>query len=179
MAMFKKLIRFTGRHADIMQKYCREKGSEQDISFVVSNNTGEMKNIYIFDNRVHIYLVGGMLGIIYKKQSPIDKSTDTISSIMPEILDKQRQNLERMYHHMVLSEDNNLTADEKIKKAFSINKADEEWDSEQKRLENYVRGGLEIIDEIFSKCQSYEDICNSMFELAKMVKIDNPQEGEN
>lgn len=176
MAMFKKLIRFYGKHADIMQKYCKDKGGEQEVPFIVSNNSGEQKNVYIFDNRVHIYMVGGMLGIIKQRYAEVDRSTPTYSSIMPEMLEKQRPNLERMYHHMILTENNLLGADAKIKAAFSVKKTDEEWDEEQKRLENYVRGGLEIIDEIFSKCKTYEDICNSMFELRDLLDLNELQE---
>lgn len=171
MAMFKKLVRFYGKHADIMQKYCKDKGGEQEISFIVSNNSGEQKNIYIFDNRVHIYMVGGMLGIINQRKADIDRSTQTYSSIMPEMLEKQRPNLERMYHHMVLTENNLLGADAKIKDAFSVKKTDEQWEAEQKKLEDYVRGGLEIIEEIFNKCKTYEDVCNAMFELRDLVDL--------
>ena len=171
MAMFKKLIRFYGKHADIMQKYCKDKGGEQDVSFIVSNNGGEQKNIYIFENRINIYLVGGMLGIIKQKKADVDKSTSTYSSIMPEMLEKQRANLERMYHHMVLTESNALSPDAKIKDAFSVNKTDQQWDEEQKKLEDYVRGGLEIIDGIFGQCKTYEDVCNAMFELKDLVNL--------
>ena len=165
MAMFKKQIRFYGKHAEIMQKFCKNKGTEQDVSFIVSNNTGEDKNIYIFEDRIHIYLVAGMLGIINKRSAPIDRSSSATSTIMVEILDKQRANLERMYHHMILTENNELSADAKIKDAFSLKKTDEQWEDEQNRLENYVRGGLEIIDSIFGGCHTYEDICNAFFEF--------------
>ena len=112
-----------------------------------------------------------MLGILKNRQADVDKSTPTYSSIMPEILDKQRANLERMYHHMILAEESGLDADARIKKAFSVKKTDEECDEEQKRLENYVRGGLEIIDEIFGNCKTYEDVCNGMFELRDLLNL--------
>ena len=169
MAMFQKLVRFTGKHAEIMQKFCKDKGGDQEISFVVNNNSGEDKNIFIFETRVNIYLVAGMLGIISGKKSEPDHTTATTSSIMPEMLNKQRDNLMRMYHHMILDEQNNLDIDSKIKKAFSINKTDQEWDEEQRRLENYVRGGLEILNDIFGGCRSYEDICNAMFNLKDLL----------
>lgn len=169
MGMFQKMVRFSGIHADIMQKFCKDKGGDQDVSFLVDNNSGEEENVYIFETRVHIYLVAGMLGIINNRKSDVDHSTNTTSSIMPEILSKQRQNLMRMYHHMVLDESNNLDADTKIKKAFSINKTEQEWDEEQRKLESYVRGGLEILNEIFGDCKSYEDICNAMFKLKEQL----------
>ena len=37
-AMFKKPIRFYGKHAAIMQKYCKDKGGDQQILFSISNN---------------------------------------------------------------------------------------------------------------------------------------------
>lgn len=173
MPMFKKLVRFYGKHAYTIQKYCKDKGGEQDVPFVVNNNTGEEKTIYIFENRAYLYLVAGMLGIIKKRTAPIDHSINIYSSIMPEMLEKQRENLERMYHHMILSEDDGLNPDSKIKKAFTIKKSDEEWDEEQKRLESYVRGGLEIIAEIFDKCKSYEDVCNAMYDLNGILDLSN------
>ena len=171
MAMFSSQVRFFGKHADIMQKYCKDKGGENETSFIVSNNSGEQKNIYIFETRIHIYMVAGMLGIINKRSADIDKSTSTYSSIMSDMLEKQRANLERVYHHMILTENNELDTDSKIKAAFSVKKTKEQWDNEQKKLEDYVRGGLEIIDEIFCKCKSYEDVCNAMYELKDLVNL--------
>ena len=171
MAMFKKAIRIFGKHADIMQKYCKDKGGEQDIPFIVSANNGdESKAIYIFENRIQIYLVAGMLGIIQNRQADVDHSTETYSTIMAEMVEKQRPNLERMYQHMVLALDN-ADADTRIKNAFTINKTDEQWEEEQKRLENYVRGGLEIIDEIFGSCHSYEAICNAIYDLKDQIGL--------
>ena len=175
MAMFKKSVRFYGKHADIMQKYCKDKGGEQEISFIVSNNSGEQKNVYIFDNRVNIYMVGGMLGILQQRSVDVDRSTSTYSSIMSDMLEKQRSNLERLYHHMILTENNLLDVNAKIKNAFSVKKTDEEWEKEQMRLENYVRGGLEIIDEIFGNCKSYEDICNAIFDLKELIDLSDDE----
>lgn len=174
--MFEKLVRFYGKHAYIMQKYCKDKGGEQDVPFVVNNNSGEEKSIYIFDNRVHIYMVGGMLGILKQRKAEIDRSNPIYSSVMPEMLGKQRPNLMRMYHHMVLTENNLLGADAKIKDAFTVKRTDEEWEAEQHKLENYVRGGLEIIDEIFGKCKTYEDVCNAMFDLRDLLDLSEYQE---
>ena len=47
----------------------------------------------------------------------------------------------------------------------------EQWEEEQKRLENYVRGGLEIIDEIFVNCHSYEAICNAIYDLKDQIGL--------
>ena len=104
------------------------------------------------------------------RQADVDHSTETYSTIMAEMVEKQRPNLERMYQHMVLTLDN-ADADTRIINAFTINKTDEQWEEEQKRLENYVRGGLEIIDEIFGNCHSYEAICNAIYDLKDQIGL--------
>lgn len=172
MAMFKKQIRFTGKHAYIMQKYSKDKGGDQEIKFNVNNNSGVLKDIYIFETRIYIYLVAGMIGIIMNRQADVDKSSQITSTIMVDMLEKQRESLERMYHHMVLVEKSSKNADERIKNAFSVNKDDKKNEFEQIKLENYVRGGLEIIDEIFKDCKTYEDVCNGIYELSKKLNAE-------
>ena len=65
---------------------------------------------------------------------------------------------------------NAASIDDSIKKAFSINKLNE--DAEQEKLEDYVRGGLEIIDEIFSGCKTYEDVANCIIDLKDRYYLD-------
>ena len=96
------------------------------------------------------------------------KTTNLVANIFLEALDKKRNKLMRIYQHMVLSKDLNLSPDMRIKKAFS-HLSDEECTCEQNRLEDYVRGGLEILDECFSSCHTYEDICNSFHDLMDKI----------
>lgn len=174
MSMFKKQIKIYGKHAIIMQKYCKDKGGEQDVTFSISNNDGATNDhFYIFETRVGIYMVAAMLGIIKKKQIMEDDDKKIYSSIMVDMLEKQRTNLERIYHHMILTDSSIDSADAKIKKAFSIMTSDEECDIEQQKLENYVRGGLEIIDNLFKDCKSYEDVCNSIYKLTELLDIND------
>ncbi len=171
MAMFRKNIRFIGKHAEILQKYSKDKGAETNVSFMISNQSGEVKNIYIFETRLYCYMVAGMLGIINNKSVEEDRENKNMSAtIFAEILNNNQQNLERLYHHMVLSENNELSVDGKIKKAFSI-VPDDKCDEEQHKLENYVRGGLEIIDEVFKDCKTYEDICNAFYSFKEMLDL--------
>lgn len=165
-AMFKKAIRFYGKHAAIMQKYCKDKGGDQQILFPISNNDGKtIDHFYVFETRIQIYMVAAMLGIINKSSIEEDNDKMVYSSIMADMVDKQRRKLERIYQYMILTDESLGTADAKIKKAFSLISTDEECDSQQHKLENYVRGGLEIIDGYFKDCKTYEDICNAIIEM--------------
>ncbi len=170
MSMFSKQIRFTGKHAAILQKYSKDKGGDQDIPFKVSNNDGVEKTISLFDTKIQCYMVAAMLGIIKNRTADIDKNLPN-ANIFVDVLNKKRSSLERIYHHMILSENNDDSIDSKVKKAFSI-VPDEKADEEQKKLEDYVRGGLEILDEYFCECKSYEDVCNAMYELSEICDPD-------
>ena len=173
-AMFKKPIRFYGKHAAIMQKYCKDKGGDQQILFSISNNDGKTNDhFYVFETRIQIYMVAAMLGIIDKLSIEEDNDKTIYSSIMADMVDKQRKKLERIYQYMILTDDSLGTADAKIKKAFSLTQTDEECDLQQHRLENYVRGGLEIIDGYFKDCKTYEDICNAIIEMNSSLGMDN------
>ncbi len=165
-SMFKKQIRLYGKHALIMQKYCKDKGGEQDVPFPISNNEGKInEHFYIFETRIEIYMIAAMLGILYKKEVEEDQEKKPYSSIMMDMVEKQRKNLERIYQYMILSDDSIDSYDGKIKKAFSLIPTDEESEKQQLKFENFVRGGLEIIDEIFKECKNYEDICNAIIEM--------------
>lgn len=170
MPMFSKQIRFVGKHAAILQKYSKDKGGDQDIPFKVSNNDGSEKIIYLFDTKIQCYMVAAMLGIIKRRTAEIDKNLPN-ANIFVDVLNKNRASLERIYHHMVLGDNNEESTDSKIKKAFSLI-ADEKCDEEQKKLEDFVRGGLEILDEIFGECKTYEDVCNSMYDLGEILDLD-------
>ena len=165
MAMFNKQIRFTGKHAEILQKFSMSKGTDQDISYVLKTNNERSieQNVAVFNTRVSCYMVAGMIGIIFNKTAKPDHSSEANANIFYDALSNNHQNLYRIYHHMVLAHSDDLSPDLKIKKAFSVSEDDSI--SEQQRLEDYVRGGLEIIDEYLGKCQTYEEFCNSFYNL--------------
>lgn len=164
--MFKKQIRFFGKHAQIMQKYCKDKGGDQDIPFPISNNDGIVnEHFYIFETRIEIYMVGAMLGILNKKEAEEEQDTKFYSTIMFDMIEKQRNNLQRIYQYMVLSDDYIDSCDGKIKKAFSIELTEKDCEEQQLKFENFVRGGLEIIDEYFKDCKNYEDVCNALVNM--------------
>ena len=177
--MFDSFIRFYGKHARIMKMYCRNTSAETAVPFEIDNNEGKKEDKYIFDTLLQCYLVAGMLGIINKRTAKTDTNKTIDATIMSDILIKKKGLLVRMYQHMVLSENDGLSADAKVKKAFSVSMTEEEGKAEQERLEDYVRGGLEIIDETFSGCLSYEDVARQIYSFKEKLTIDEiPAEEE-
>lgn len=164
--MFKSQVRLIGKHALIMQKLCKDKSLEQEYKFIVIDNPD---GVYIFNRRVDCYMTAAMLGIVNQRTAEEDHDKtykDVDVSIFVDVLEKERPNLERIYEHMIFAENDGLTPEEKVKKAFSYGNS-EDWKIEQNRFDDYVRGGLEILDECFMSCDSYESICNKIIDLVR------------
>lgn len=161
--MFKKQIRLYGKYADIIRKYSKDKQGADEQHFLIDDNEGEEKNVYIFENILQCYMCAAMIGIINKKTMPQDSNRDKTANIFADILFKNRHNLMRIYQHMILSEDNEESIDSVIKRAFSINVSNP--DQEQEKFDGYVRGGLLIIDDWFNNCKSYEDVANQLIDF--------------
>lgn len=172
MEMFKNQIRFYGKHARIMKQYSKSTSAEAAVPYEVDNNEGKKEDKYIFDTLLQCYMVAGMLGIINKRREKPDSNKTIDATIMADILNKKRNLLIRIYQHMVLTEDSGLSPDARVKKAFTVSMSDEESKQEQDRLEDYVRGGLEIIDEMFGGCLSYEDIARQVYSLKEKLTIE-------
>ena len=171
MALFTKNIKFIGKHAQILQKYCKDKGTENDVTFTLDDGLGNRKISYIFETRLECYMFAIMLGIIEKKQSEEDTTNRNIdSNILVEQLTKKKNELERIYRFMMLSKTDNISNDLKIKQCFSLVNEENEPDI-MKEINSYARGGLEILDEKFSSCQTYEDVMNTLYDLLEFLNI--------
>lgn len=134
--MFKKQIRLYGKYADIIRKYSKDKQGADEQHFLIDDNEGEEKNVYIFENILQCYMCAAMIGIINKKTMPQDSNRDKTANIFADILFKNRHNLMRIYQHMILSEESEESTDSVIKRAFSINVANP--DQEQEKFDGYV-----------------------------------------
>lgn len=167
--MFNKQIRIIGIHGDYIRKYSKDKQGENTQYFTLDDNEGHIGNYYIFDNILQCFMCAAMIGIIEDKASPVDNTKTTPANIFAEIVVKNHNNLQRIYQHMVLTKDTQLSIDGRIKKAFSVDKCNE--DVEEERLYSYVRGGLEIINNYFSSCKTFEDVSNAIVNLTDKYSL--------
>ncbi len=156
--MFQSQISLYGKHAELLKKYSRDKQGEK-VLFVVTDNTGKEKEVFLFDNYIQGYMVSAMLGIFLKKTVQDDGNRSSEAKIFADILAKKKGDLDTIVEFMLLTE-NDENIDRKIRNAFSLDR-DNEIELER-RLTGYVRGGLEVIDEWFGKCKTYEDIANQI-----------------
>ena len=163
--MFKSQISLYGKHAELLKKYSRDKQGEK-VVFTVTDNEGKQKEIFLFDNYIQGYMVSAMLGIYLGKTSQEDGNRSSEATIFADILTKKKGDLDTIVEFMILTEKEE-NVDKKIRNAFSIDR-DNEIELER-RVTSYVRGGLEVIDEWFGKCKTYEDVANQILLFNKNV----------
>lgn len=159
--MFKENIKIFGKHADIMKKYSKTSSAKEEILFQVTGLDGELKEVYIFNDYMEAYMIAAMVGIIENRKASIDNSTSTSATIFTEVMGHRSEALKTIVKYMILTKESE-NADLKIKKAFSIQRKEEEDIELQKELDSYVRGGLEIIDNYFKNCSNFSDLGNEL-----------------
>lgn len=156
--MFQEQLVLYGKYANLLKKYTRDKQGEK-VQFIVKDNKGDKKEVFIFDNYLQGYMISSMLGIYLNKSIPDDGDRSSEAKIFAEILIKKKLELETIAQLMILSNDNGST-DKKIKEAFSIDKPNEK--EIEKSLTSYFRGGITIIDDFFKECDTQEDVANAI-----------------
>lgn len=156
--MFTSQLLIQGKYADLLKKYSRDKQGEK-ITFNVTDNEGNEREIFLFDNYIQGYMVSAMLGILNKKSIADDGDRSSEAKIFADILAKKRGDLETIVEFMLLSNTED-GVDKRIRQAFTVDR--ENGEQLEKMVTSYARGGLTIIDEWFNKCKTYEDVANQM-----------------
>lgn len=79
------------------------------------------------------------------------------------MISKNRSKLTKLIQFMLLVENNNLSTEAKVKKAFSVQNSSNK-DLEEK-LKAYACGGLEILNSYFCECKTQEEVVNAIEDL--------------
>lgn len=79
------------------------------------------------------------------------------------LVNKSRNSLIKLVQFMLLIENNDMSTEAKVKKAFSVQNSSNK-DLEEK-LKSYSCGGLEILDSYFCECKTQEEVVNAIEDL--------------
>lgn len=153
--MFDKEYCFYGKHAEMVKEFRESK---------------------IFERFIDVYEIAPLVGFVYKRKAPIDKSfslgtKDIIKAkIMGDRIIYSSDELKYNYKLiMLLDEERELNLEKRIDKVFRHFNADIDQ-SDEEYFESYVRGGIEVLYEnIIEGCEggSYEDFA---FQLYKFIQ---------
>ncbi len=172
--MFSNPIRIYGIYSQIAKKYSKDNSNDKSEDFILIDNEGKKsieRKIYIFETLLDCYMTAMMLGIVNDKKEPEDSDKTIYATVFADILVKKREQLERIYQHMVLTRYVDLDVNARIKKAFSIIK-EEDKKEELENLKSYMRGGLLIIDDYFKNCATIEDFCIKIIDFKNDYSIE-------
>lgn len=166
--IFSSDLRLHGRHAELIKKYSRDKQAEEQFNLTVKDNMGNTHNTYIFETMIQAYMVSALIGIISDKKVENDTQSEPTANILSDTLIKNRSDLERITRFMILSKNDGISVDLKIRNAFTLNKNV----LLEKEVTAYSRYGIEIIDSYFNECITQEDIVNQLYSFMKDYSID-------
>lgn len=167
--MFNNDIRMYGKHAKIIKKYSKSRNHEEQNQFLIRDFNGKESDCVLFDTMMQAYLVSCALGIAENKQSKAETSGDEYATIFTDVINKSRDNLIKLVQFMLLVENNDLSVEAKVKKAFNIQNVTNK-DLEEK-LKSYACGGLEILDSYFSECKTQENVVDKIADLNKKYSV--------
>ncbi len=163
--MFDKDLNITGEPAHILKKYSKKSQASGDNQFLLLDQDGQKVDVVLFDTMVECYMNCCILGLIQGKKikkEDVQNPTMDSATIFASQLISRRNWLSRIYHHIVLAEEDGNSVESKIKTAFSIN---EDPAKVQEKLNEYARGGAYILDSYFSNCTNTEELGHAILKL--------------
>jgi len=139
--MFNKPFEVKGKHAT----YIRFLNSE------TLRRDKDAKVAPLFAVAADIYVVAPLIGASYKKRSPVDVTSenrsDSFTIFGDAIINRQKQ-LDDVYRLIMLGEEStNLTADERVERAFRSDENEEQVSQNMELFHDYMRGGIEWLYE--------------------------------
>jgi hypothetical protein len=150
--MFKKEYTFHGSHAEKVRKL--------KADFDTSPNSS------IFARNVDILLFAPIVGFLYGKKSPVDKTIKVTAKIFTDTMIKEDSGIKFNFQTIsLLDKKNKLSKNERIDKAFrGIEKQSSQNDIEV--FNEYILGGVDILyDKLIEPSTLPSDYLNNLFDF--------------
>lgn len=150
--MFDQIYNFKGKHADMVIQ--------------LTNPIGSNISAKIFDTNYDLYAVAPLVGYLYNRKAPVDKSSDSNTKIFRDKMMDESENLKYNYRLLMLLCNKNLDSEERTKIAFKLDNNDEERKKYDELYDDYVRGGVEVIYEhIFEDANDVDGYLMNLYEF--------------
>lgn len=155
--MFDDDIKIRGVHATKAKFLCKDRNKERE--------TGAN----VFQRIIDLYMLAPIIGLLYGEAVEEDKSSADTVNIMASVIIKEQSKLKYIYRIVMLCHDgDNLTNEEKIKRAFRDDTNKDNLTENMKIFNSYVLGGIDILYKKFTEnCITKDDYLNAIYELVE------------
>jgi hypothetical protein len=157
---------FFGKYAQLIKKYSQSKQGDSSVDWIISDGEGKTGPAHLFSTYYSCLYAAAVLGLL--EQRKIQPAADSIdrsaqkADVFADMIVSHHDQLVYLYKLMVLTDPEiQLSNDERVRKAFTSVPKEKET-IEMDYFKEYIYGGLEIIDDLFGKASSYEDISNAV-----------------
>ena len=152
--LFENDITITGKHAT-------------HLKFLV--NDAKLYNDYI-----DVYMNAAVFGYMYSKKDDRDNESTDRARIYADAFSNHRTECVFLFRLITLLDDENITTEERLDRAFRYDANPEKEEELQKCIEKfngYVRGGIEYMYNLFTTgCTSRDDYIRATFEATRNYK---------
>ncbi len=146
--MFSSDYRLLGKHATYV-KFLNAYTRNLDKNVEVAG---------IFSIAVDVYMIAPLIGAAYNRRSPVDNTVDDSLNILASQIVSRQTQFDNVYRLVMLSEKSvDLSADERISRAFKEDEVSEKVQNNMELFHEYMRGGIEWLYEHISEEASTKD----------------------
>ena len=152
--MFDRDYNFKGKHANIVTQLTAEIDSDTKFK--------------LFERNIDVLIIAPVVGFLYGRRSQRDDngpSTENDKKINFDQMNRESKTLNFNYELIMLLHDkDNLSIEQRLDNAFRYNSDAEERKECNKLFEEYVLGGIEILEEkLLKDATSVDDYINNIY----------------
>jgi len=154
--MFKKEYVFYGSHADKVQALVSK----------FSNFSGST----LFRRNVDVLLFAPIVGFLFGKMSEVDKSKNRSTKIFIEQMIREDLRIRFNYQIITLLDKKNIIDDDKRIDSTFRNIEQEEAESELRRYNEYILGGVDILwEKLIEPAKLEQDYLNNLYDFLDAI----------
>lgn len=151
--MFENDYVFKGKHANMVTRLTSEIDSETKFK--------------LFDRNVDVLIIAPIVGFLYGRTVRRDESvqTDNVKKINYQQMSNEADNLKFNYQLiMLLHEKDKIEIEQRLNRAFRYTKDSPEIEECYKIYEQYILGGIEVLDEkLLVDATNVDDYINNIY----------------
>ncbi len=129
------------------------------LSQQANKNESNGKNGFgLFTGGISLYILAPVIGVLKNKKADENTEGEDTYRIHPEAFITNSKKVEMVFRLVLLSEENNLSNDEKIDRAFKSDKNSDISKANMNLFHSYLRGGIDwLYETIFDNNATLED----------------------